>query len=232
MKEDDILSRRAFLSVAAGTVVSIGLPGIFATVSEARHKTLSGDVREDGRFRVPPGQTVVEQISDMGGSPGSPDPKDFTLQVHGEIQTPYTINYQELMEFEQVDITCDVHCVTGWTLLDSSWRGVPLISLLEKAHPNMDKGFIVFEAAHGYTTSIPFDEARKSNVILAHTFSGTPLPGPNGAPVRALVPDRYFYKSAKWMEGLKIVSKDELGFWESLGYSNTADPWKEDRYSR
>lgn len=230
--EDSLLSRRVFLAAAAGTVVNIGLPGLFATIGEARQQELLGDLRKDGRPRVPPGQVVVEQIKDMGGKPGSPLPEDFQLKVHGEVEEAYTLDFREFMEFDQVDITCDLHCVTGWTLLDSSWRGVLLSSLLEKARPVNGSCFVVYEAAHGYTTSIPLAEARKDNVFLAHTFSGNPLPGPNGAPVRSVVSDRYLYKSAKWMESIKIVTQDELGFWEKLGYSNSADPWKEERYTR
>ncbi len=232
MKDDNILSRRTFLGVAAGTVINIGLPGLFAAIGEARQQELTEELRADGKPRIPPGQTAVEQIENMGGNPGSPNPDHFRLQVYGEVENPYTINFRDFMEFEQVNITCDIHCVTGWTLLDSSWSGVLLSTLLEKARPTTNDGFLVYEAVKGYTTSIPLAEARKNNIFLAHTFAGEPLPRPNGAPVRAVVPDKYLYKSAKWMKGLKIVSKDELGYWEKLGYSNSADPWKEERYSR
>ena len=133
MDKDSTLSRRSFLTVAAGTVVSIGLPGLFATVSEARLKSLAGELRADGRPRVPPGQSAVEEIQDMGGRPGPADPGDFRLRVHGEVENPFEIDFRELMEFTQTDITCDVHCVTGWTLLDSTWRGVLLSALLERA---------------------------------------------------------------------------------------------------
>ncbi|MBG0789001.1 MAG: molybdopterin-dependent oxidoreductase [Desulfovibrionaceae bacterium] len=232
MDKDSTLSRRTFLAVAAGTVVTIGLPGLFATVSEARERDLATELRKDGRSRVPPGQSAVEEIENMGGRPGPADPEDFRLRVHGEIENPYEIGFKELMEFPQTDIVCDVHCVTGWTLLDSAWRGVPVSALLERARPTPDRGFLIIQAAHGYTTSIPLDEARKENVFLGHTLSGTPLPHANGGPVRAVVPDRYFYKSAKWVTGLKIASRDERGYWEKRGYSNSADPWKEERYSR
>ncbi|WP_319583982.1 molybdopterin-dependent oxidoreductase [uncultured Pseudodesulfovibrio sp.] len=232
MKEENLLSRRVFLAVAAGTVVSIGLPGVFATVGAARQQELVEALRPDGRLRVPPGQTAIEHIEDMGGKPGSPQPEDFKLRVHGEVEQPFTLDYEGLMAFAQQDFTCDVHCVTGWSLLDSTWRGVPMAAVLNQARPSSDAKFLVIEAAHGYTTSIPIAEAMKSNVFLAHTLFGSPLPGPNGGPVRAVVPDRYFYKSAKWVQGLKIVSKDEPGFWETRGYSNSADPWKEERYSR
>ncbi|MGE4423127.1 MAG: molybdopterin-dependent oxidoreductase [Pseudodesulfovibrio sp.] len=232
MREENLLSRRVFLAVAAGTVVSIGLPGVFATVGEARQQELAEALRPDGRLRVPPGQTAIEQIEDMGGRPGSPRPEDFRLRVHGEVGNPFDLDFEALTALRQQDFTCDIHCVTGWTLLDSTWRGVPMAALLDRAKPTGDAKFVVIEAAHGYTTSIPLSEARKPDVFLAHTLFGSPLPGPNGGPVRAVVPDRYFYKSAKWVEGLKIVSKDELGFWETRGYSNSADPWKEERYSR
>lgn len=232
MTKDTGFSRRAFLAVAAGTVVGIGLPGLFATVSEARQKDLAEELRKDGRPRIPPNQIAVEQIEDMGGQPGSTTAGDFRLRVHGEVANPYTVDFREFMEFQQAEVICDIHCVTGWTLLDSSWGGVLLSTLLDRARPAVDEGFLVFQAAHGYTTSISLAEARKDDVLLAHTLFGQPLPGPHGAPVRGVVPDRYLYKSAKWVEGLKVVSRDELGYWEKRGYSNSADPWKEERYSR
>lgn len=231
MKDDTLITRRIFLAAAAGTVVGIGLPGLFATVSQARAQSLGGELRPDGRPRLPPGQTAVEQIENMGGRPGSLDLNDFRLRIRGEVDNPYELDFKGLLAFDQADITCDIHCVTGWTLLDSTWRGVPLAALLDRAQPTPKAKFIVFEAAHGYTTSIPMADARKPDVFLAHSLFGQPLPGPNGGPVRAVVPDRYFYKSAKWLEGIKIVSEDEPGFWETRGYSNTADPWTEDRYS-
>jgi len=98
------------------------------------------------------------------------------------------------------------------------------------AKPRKEANFVIFEAAAGYTANIPIAEARKENVILAHSFFGQKLPKEHGGPVRALVPDRYFYKSAKWLEGIKFTAKDEPGYWESNGYSNSADPWKEERY--
>jgi DMSO/TMAO reductase YedYZ molybdopterin-dependent catalytic subunit len=90
--------------------------------------------------------------------------------------------------------------------------------------------FVIFEAAAGYTSNVPISEARKENVLLAHSFFGRKLPLPHGAPVRALVPDRYFYKSAKWLEGIKFTAQDEPGYWERQGYSNSADPWREERF--
>ncbi|MDD3310851.1 molybdopterin-dependent oxidoreductase [Pseudodesulfovibrio sp.] len=231
MERNAKLTRRHFLAAAAGTVAAIGLPGVFATLSDARRLAVAEERRPDGKPRIPPGQVAVERIEDMGGRPGSPDVDAWRLKVHGEVEKPFSVTFAELLAFTQADVTCDVHCVTGWTLLDSRWGGVPLTALLARAEPAAKAGFLVFEAAHGYTTSIPLSDVRDRTVFLAHTFNGRPLPRPNGGPVRAVVPDRYFYKSAKWLEGLKVVSKDEPGYWETRGYSNSADPWKEERYS-
>ena len=155
---------------------------------------------------------------------------NFTLHIKGEVEKPLVLSYQELLALEQVQLTCDVHCVTGWTLLDSRWTGVRLSTIMGLAKPRKEANFVIFEAAAGYTANIPITEARKENVILAHGFFGQKLPKEHGGPVRALVPDRYFYKSAKWLEGIKFSAKDEPGYWESNGYSNSADPWKEERY--
>lgn len=223
------ISRRAFLAAAGGTIVSIGLPGTFIKLADAEQRALAATMRPDGRPRLPPGQLAVEQIRDMGGSPGSATAETWRLRVHGEVDRPVVLSYQELLELDQVHITCDIHCVTGWTLLDSKWRGVRLSTIMDRVKPRKSGGFLIFEAAAGYTSNVPISEASQENVILAHTLFGEKLPREHGAPVRALIPDRYFYKSAKWLEAVKVSSRDEPGFWETRGYSNSADPWLEER---
>lgn len=230
MKEEQKISRRTFLAAAGGTIVSIGLPGIFMKLSAAEQRALAADTRPDGRPRIPPGQLAVEMIQDMGGIPGTATTEDWNLRVYGEVNKPVKLSYKELLELDQVDIICDIHCVTGWTLLDSKWRGVRLSAIMERVKPRKKAGFVIFEAAAGYTSNIPIRETRKENVILAHSFFGERLPRAYGAPVRALVPDRYLYKSAKWIEAVKITASDEPGYWESRGFNNSADPWKEERY--
>jgi DMSO/TMAO reductase YedYZ molybdopterin-dependent catalytic subunit len=230
MPEKPKISRRAFLAAAGGTIVSIGLPGAFVKLSDAEQRKLAADTRSDGRPRLPPGQLAVEKIRNMGGTPGTATAKNWRLRIHGEVEKPAVLSYQDLLDLDQVNITCDIHCVTGWTLLDSQWRGVRLATIMDIVRPKKNGNFIIFEAAAGYTSNVPISDARKENVILAHSFFGEKLPREHGAPVRVLIPDRYFYKSAKWLEGIKITSRDEPGFWETLGYSNSADPWKEERY--
>jgi DMSO/TMAO reductase YedYZ molybdopterin-dependent catalytic subunit len=224
------ISRRAFLAKAGGSVVSIGLPGIFVKLMDLENLALAAEMRPDGRPRLPPSQQAVKKIIDMGGVQGTTDSKNWELKIHGEVGRPTTLNFQELLSLPQVDLTCDVHCVTGWTLLDSQWGGVRLTTIMDLVRTNESVGFVIFEAAAGYTSNIPISEARKENVILAHSFFGKELPRPHGAPVRALVPDRYFYKSAKWLKGVKFTAQDEPGYWERQGYSNSADPWREERF--
>ena len=230
MSKDTLISRRTFLAAAGGSVVGIGLPGTFVKLPGLEQLALAAQTRTDGRPRIPPGQEAVKKILDLGGTPGTATVDSVTLRIRGEVEKPLLISYPELLALEQVQLACDVHCVTGWTLLDSRWTGVRLSTIMGLAKPKPTASFIIFEAAAGYTANIPLREARKENVILAHGFFDRKLPKEHGGPVRALVPDRYFYKSAKWLEGIKFSAKDEPGYWERNGYSNGADPWKEERY--
>jgi DMSO/TMAO reductase YedYZ molybdopterin-dependent catalytic subunit len=224
------LSRRAFLAKAGGSVVSISLPGVFVKLIARENVALAAQIRPDGRPRIPPSQQAVKRLYDMGGIQGKATSRNWQLRIHGEVENPTTLTFQELLELKQVEITCDVHCVTGWTLLNSEWSGVKLSTIMDLVKLKQNALFVIFEAAAGYTSNIPITEARKDKVILAHSFFGKSLPRPHGAPVRALVPDLYFYKSAKWLEGIKFTSQDEPGYWERRGYSNSADPWREERY--
>lgn len=231
MQKDLSISRRTFLAAAGGTIVSIGLPGTFIKLSDAKQHALAASIRADGKPRLPPGQHAVEKILDMGGTPGTATVADWTLRIYGAVEKPIVLSYEELLDLEQAHIVCDVHCVTGWTLLDSSWTGVRLGTIMERVKPSKSGGFLVFEAAEGYTSNVPISDAHKENVFLAHSFFGEQLPRAHGAPVRVVIPDRYFYKSAKWLEAIKVTSRNEPGYWESRGYSNSADPWKEERLS-
>jgi DMSO/TMAO reductase YedYZ molybdopterin-dependent catalytic subunit len=230
MKSIQKISRRKFMVLAGGTVVGISLPGVFVKLTEKENLAIASELRPDGRSRIPPNQQAVKSLRDMGGFLGPGKVPEWKLRIHGDVQNPMTFTFKQLMELKAVDITCDVHCVTGWTLLDSHWRGLQLAALMDLVKVKTSAGFVIFEGYAGYTSNIPISEARKQNVILAYGFSGNPLPLAHGAPLRALVPDRYFYKSAKWLEGIKFTVKDEPGYWEKGGYSNSADPWKEERF--
>ena len=230
MKISKKLSRRAFMASAGGTMVSIGLPGLFVKLMDAANRAVAAQLRPDGRPRIPPGQHAVKALPNMGGGQRDEDASGWRLQITGEVEKPMTLMFSDLMALKQIDLICDVHCVTGWTLLDSRWRGVTMKTIINKAKVKEAAGFVIFEAPTGYTSSIPLAEAFKDNVILAHGFNDQKLPQVHGAPLRAVVPDRYFYKSVKWIKTIKFSAVDELGYYESSGYSNSADPWKEERF--
>jgi hypothetical protein len=130
----------------------------------------------------------------------------------------------------QTELTCDVHCVTGWTMLDAKFTGVKVSELAKKARVLSSARHVIFEAANGYTSNVRLAEATAPSVIIAHKHNGQPLARPHGPPARAIVPDLYFWKSAKWITGIKFVKKDIPGYWETRGYHNHADPWTEERY--
>jgi DMSO/TMAO reductase YedYZ molybdopterin-dependent catalytic subunit len=230
MNQNPKITRRQFMAAAGGTLVSIGLPGVFVKVLDSENRALAAQLRADGRSRIPPGQHAVKALPNMGGVKGPGKVPDWRLAIDGEVQNPVSLSLADLMNLKQVDLTCDVHCVTGWTLLDSRWRGIHVQTIMDLVNVKKTAGFIVFEAPGDYSSSLPLSAVRAENVILAHSFSDQNLPLKYGAPLRGLVPDRYFYKSVKWLERIRFVVEDEPGYYESGGYSNSADPWKEERF--
>ncbi len=227
---EKLRARRRFIAQAAtGTVITALGAAYFLSddlTSEAKAQT-----RKDGRPRLPPGQRVLERLKPMGGQPGDPSPSNFKLRVHGEVEQPFEVGFAELLKLPQAKLALDVHCVTGWTVLGAKFEGVLLKTLAEKAKLKPKARFVIFEAAHGYTSNISLKDALKPEVMVTHRLNGEPLSRAHGAPVRNIVPDFYFWKSAKWLTGIRFVEHDEPGYWETRGYNNHADPWREERYS-
>ena len=225
------MGRRIFVkSVTAGTVIAALGGGGYCLASEEEEKKARSTLRPDGRPRLPPGQYLLNKIRAMGGTEGNPSPGGWKLSVGGEVDAPFTIDFAELLKMTQVDQVCDVHCVTKWTVLDAKWTGVKLADLAARAKVRPNARHVIFEASAGYTSNVPIKEALAPNVLIAHKYEGVPLARPHGAPVRALVPDLYFWKSSKWLTGIRFVASDRPGYWETRGYHNHADPWKEERY--
>lgn len=225
------LERREFIKKAAAGTVLVALGGgLYRIASDDLTRRARAEVRADGKRRLPPGQKVLESLRPMGGEPGSPRTKDFRLRVYGEVEKELTIGFDELMKMEQVEQVADVHCVTGWSMLGGRWKGVRLETLAKRARLKKTANFVILEAAHGYTANISTREAMKPNVLVAHALDGRPFKRQHGAPVRALVPDRYFWKGPKWLTGIRFVKRDKPGYWETRGYHNVADPWREQRY--
>lgn len=225
------MERRDFIKKAgAGTLLVALGGGLYRIVSDDLTRKAAAQVRDDGRKRLPPGQKVLESLKPMGGQPGSAKTSEFSLKVHGEVDKPFTLNFEELMKMAQVEQNADVHCVTGWSMLGGLWKGVQVSELAKRAGIKKSAHFVILESAHGYTANISLDEALKPNVLVTHSLDGRPLKRANGAPVRALVPDRYFWKSSKWLTGIRFAKRDDPGYWETRGYHNIADPWKEQRF--
>lgn len=218
------------MAMTGGSLVSIGLPGLFVKLTGSENRAWAAELRPDGRPRIPPGQHAVKALVPMGGAAGPGKIDEWHLKISGLVKQPQTISFRNLMGLNQVNLTCDVHCVTGWTLLDSEWSGVRITEIIKRVGVKNSARFVIFEGHAGYSSNIPLAEAVKENAILAHQFFGKRLPRAHGAPLRALIPDRYFYKSVKWLEGIRFSEIDAPGYYESSGYSNTADPWKEERF--
>jgi len=167
-------------------------------------------------------------VLSAGPTPRTPlDRWDFS--VEGRVERPRRWTWNEFRALPREPVTKDIHCVTKWTKLDTHWEGVSVDTLL--AGVGVRGGYLIAFCDGGYTTNLPLDDVRGGKAWVVDTYEGQPLAPEHGGPVRLLVPHLYFWKSAKWVRGLRIIEKDEPGFWESLGYHNRGDPWKEQRYS-
>jgi DMSO/TMAO reductase YedYZ molybdopterin-dependent catalytic subunit len=225
------VDRRSFLKSAAAGTALVALGGaLYRIASDDMTRKARAESRPDGKKRLPPGQRVIENLRTMGGAEGDGQARTFRLRVHGAVKTPFELDYAALLALPQVERQVDVHCVTGWSVLGASWKGVPIATLAEKAGVTAAAKHVIFEAAHGYTTNVRLEEALVPNALVTHRMNGRPFALAHGAPVRGLVPDLYFWKSAKWLTGIRFVTRDEPGYWEVRGYHNHADPWKEERY--
>jgi DMSO/TMAO reductase YedYZ molybdopterin-dependent catalytic subunit len=179
--------------------------------------------------RVPPGQYVVNDFPVLSAGPTPHTPLDeWSFTISGAVDEPVSWTWEELLALPTETVTVDIHCVTKWSKLDTSWRGVSVDTLLEAVTTEAD--FVTAWADGDYTTNIPLEDLIGGRAWIAHTFDGEPLEAEHGGPARLLVPHLYFWKSAKWVRGLTLTLDDEPGFWETYGYHNRGDPWLEQRY--
>jgi len=224
-------ARREFIKSAAIGTAFMAVGGTLLRIAaDDLTKLARAEKRADGSQRLPPGQRVLEALRPMGGDEGDGEVKNFRLKVYGLCKTPFEVDYAGLLKLPQVTKEADVHCVTGWSMLGGQWKGVQISTLAEKAGMKGEARHVILEAAHGFTSNIPLREATADNALITYRLNSKPFPLQHGAPVRGLVPDLYFWKSAKWITGVRFVKDDKPGFWEVRGYHNHADPWKEERY--
>ncbi len=179
--------------------------------------------------RVPPGQHLVNDFPVLSAGPTPrPDLATWSFNIVGEIDEPRKWTWDEFRKLPAEEITVDIHCVTKWSKLDTKWKGVSVDLLLEGVDTAAEYAVAVSDG--GYTTNMPLDEITDHKAWVAYEYDGQPLHPEHGGPARLLVPHLYLWKSAKWVRGLKLVKEDEPGFWETNGYNNHGDPWKEERY--
>ena len=182
--------------------------------------------------RIPPGQYKTDKFPVLHyGSVPRTDLAKWDFRVFGAVDAPFTLTWEQFKALPRKTVNTDIHCVTRWSKLDTTWEGVPIQEILRLAQLRPAAKFVVAHSEQGYTANLPLEVLDDDDVLLADTFGGEPLEPEHGYPLRLLVPKRYFWKSAKWIRGLEFLDHDQPGFWERYGYNNDADPWKEERFS-
>ena len=194
----------------------------------------TGNQNRHGMPELPPDQTWTAPgkwpVLDLGIVP-EVTADAWTLDVDGACNQPFQIDWAGFNALEQVDDISDFHCVTGWSKKDVTWRGVRFSTLAALAEVADNATHVMCHGYDNYTTNIPLEEAIKDDVLLVHTADGGPLPKEHGGPVRMITPQLWAWKGAKWIKRIEFMTHDQRGFWEERGYSNTAYPWRNDRYS-
>jgi DMSO/TMAO reductase YedYZ molybdopterin-dependent catalytic subunit len=180
--------------------------------------------------RLPPGQYLTDRfpVLHVGDIPDY-EPGEWDLTVDGLVDRPFTVDVDELLALPATTLTFDIHCVTKWSKFDTTWTGVRIRDLLDRAGLQPGATHLIEHAEWGYTTNVPLADATVDNAIVAYAYEGAPIEPEHGGPVRVVIPHRYFWKSAKWVRRLELRAGDEPGFWERNGYHNRADPFLEER---
>lgn len=181
--------------------------------------------------RLPPGQYDVRDdfpVLSAGPTPRThPDRWSFT--VRGEVDEVLTWSWAQFHALPREQVTVDIHCVTSWSKFDTRWAGVSVDTVLDGVDTAAE--YVTAFSDGGYTTNLPLEDVLGGRAWIVDTYDGEPLTPEHGGPVRLLVPHLYFWKSAKWVRGLELTAEDEPGFWETFGYHNHGDPWREQRYA-
>ena len=192
----------------------------------------TGAPNRHGMPRLPTGQYETSKwpVLDLGVHP-TVELGDWSLTIDGACEQPARLTWDDFMALPQVDDVSDFHCVTTWSRMDMKWRGVRFADVVALAVPHDDARHVMCHAYDGYTTNIALVEALKPDVLLVHMVDGAPLTRDHGGPVRMITPQLYAWKGAKWINRIELLVEDRRGFWEERGYSNSAHPWRNDRYS-
>jgi DMSO/TMAO reductase YedYZ molybdopterin-dependent catalytic subunit len=188
-----------------------------------------GRRRDVDPARTPPGQYLVGDFPVLSAGPTPRTPlSDWSLTIDGAVDATRTWTWEEFLRLPQETVTVDIHCVTKWSKLDTTWVGVSVDTLLDGVETEAE--YVTAWSDGDYTTNLPVEDVTGGKAWVAHQFGGEALDPEHGGPARLLVPHLYFWKSAKWVRGLTLTVDDEPGFWEAAGYHNRGDPWREQRY--
>ncbi|MGA2308837.1 MAG: molybdopterin-dependent oxidoreductase [Candidatus Bathyarchaeia archaeon] len=200
---------------------------------------MTSDEKGNHLDSLPPGQAPIKRLLRWGiDHPGitrsNPkiDLKTYTLTIDGEVEKPLKLSWNEIAQLPRVQSVSDFHCVEGWSVLNCKWEGIRFGDIASLVGPKESARFVTFECADGYPTSLSLPELSGDDVLLAYGLDGKPLEEGYGFPLRLVVPGKYGYKSALWVTRIRFTVKKEAGFWEKRGYSDSADVWKNDRFSR
>lgn len=182
--------------------------------------------------RLPPGQKLTTgfPVLDLGVQPDIPL-NEWTLSLDGLVEKPATLSWEAFNALPQVEDVSDFHCVTTWSKYDCRWSGVAFTTLYELVQPKPEAKFVYFTSYDGYSTNVPLAQCLDDDVLVATSFDNAPVTREHGGPARVIIPKLYAWKGAKFVKSITFLAEDKLGFWEVRGYSNTADPWTEDRYA-
>lgn len=181
--------------------------------------------------RLPPGQYITPGFPVLSAGPTPHTPLErWSFNIEGLLAKPVEWSWEKFLELPSQRFVVDIHCVTKWSKLDTEWEGVSVDTLFEHVDLDPRARFVTAFSDGGYTTNLPLPDMLNGQAFVAYRYGDQPLEPEHGGPARLVVPHLYFWKSAKWVRGLRLMERDQAGFWESLGYHNRGDPWKEQRY--
>ena len=185
---------------------------------------------DDMDGRIPPGQTLTTRFPVLTYGPAQRyDQREVVVKITG-LAEEKTFTWGDLLALPQTTLTYDIHCVTHWSKLDTTWTGVRVTDLMQHLQLRPEATHVMQHSVGGYTTNLHLSDFTRPENLLAHTFDGQPLTPEHGGPLRLVVPHLYFWKSAKWLTELEFMDQDRAGFWEKNGYHMRGDPFKEERY--
>ncbi len=235
MQKDDLVERR---QTYIQRQIELDPKAVNVELADRRPQG-TGPANRHGMPRLPVGQHEVRNwpVLDLGVQPAVPL-ETWKLEVGGLVDNPFTLNWEQFLALPQAEDVSDFHCVTTWSRYDNHWRGVRFRTVAELAIPREDAKFVLctgYDFMPGthipYTVNVPLARAVDTDVLLVHTWEGEPLPRQHGGPCRMITPKLYAWKGAKWIRKIDFLAKDKKGFWEVRGYSNSAEPWFNDRYA-